>query len=377
MGVRATFNRKHYVRRIMERSEVLIVGGGAIGLATALELALRGISVTVLSRNFQEAALYAAAGMLAPQAEGLLPGPMLELCLRSRNLYPEWTRKLESLTGVSSEYWPCGILAPQFAQDSPPYDWSDKNAAWCDRPSLDILQTGLGEEVAGGWWFPEDGQVNNRVMAAVMHTALEGLGVTIQEGVTVEQIRHNNNQVTEVQTSEGIYQAGSYVLASGAWAGELLPIPVVPRKGQMLSVRTGTAQQPLQHVLFGRDVYIVPRHCGQVIVGATNEQVGFAPHNTPAGVQQLLGAATRLFPPLNDWVLEHCWWGFRPATPDEMPILGLSPYKNLVLATGHYRNGILLTPITAQLITNWIVRQQLDPILEAFRWDRFVPEGNL
>jgi glycine oxidase ThiO len=370
----------------MERSEVLIVGGGAIGLATALELALRGISVTVLSRNFQEAALYAAAGMLAPQAEGLLPGPMLELCLRSRNLYPEWTRKLESLTGVSSEYWPCGILAPQFAQDgtqdSQPYSWlersgSDQSVVWYDRPSLDALQTGLGDEVVGGWWFPKDGQVNNQVMAAVMHTALEGLGVKIQEGVTVEQIRHSDNQVTEVQTSEGIYQAGCYVLASGAWAGELLPIPVVPRKGQMLSVRTGSGQQSLQHVLFGRDVYIVPRHCGQVIVGATNEQVGFALHNTPTGVQQLLSAATRLFPPLKDWVLEHCWWGFRPATPDEMPILGLSPYENLVLATGHYRNGILLTPITAQLIADWIVHQQLDPILEAFRWDRFSPEDIL
>ncbi len=361
----------------METSEVLIVGGGAIGLATALELALRGVSVTVLSRNFQEAALYAAAGMLAPQAEGLLPGPMLELCVRSRELYPEWTRKLESLTGVSSEYWPCGILAPQYDQDTQPYGWSEQSTAWCDRPSLDAIQTGLGHEVIGGWWFPEDGQVNNRVMAAVMHTALEGLGVTVHEGVTVEQIQHNNHQVTGVQTSEGIYGAAHYVLASGAWAGELLPIPVVPRKGQMLSVRTGSGQQSLQHVLFGRDVYIVPRQCGQIVIGATNEQVGFAPNNTPAGVQQLLGAATRLFPPLKDWILEHCWWGFRPTTPDEMPILGLSPYENLVLATGHYRNGILLTPITAQLIADWIVQQQLDPILEAFRWDRFATEDNL
>jgi glycine oxidase ThiO len=361
----------------METSEVLIVGGGAIGLATALELALRGVSVTVLSRNFQEAALYAAAGMLAPQAEGLLPGPMLDLCLRSRNLYPEWTRKLESLTGVSSEYWPCGILAPQYDQNAQPYGGSDVSAAWCDRPSLDAIQAGLGHDVIGGWWFPEDGQVNNRVMAAVMHTALEGLGVTVHEGVTVEQIQHHNHQVTGVQTSEGLYGAAHYVLASGAWAGELLPIPVVPRKGQMLSVRTGTAQQPLQHVLFGRDVYIVPRHCGQIIVGATNETVGFVPNNTPAGVHQLLGAATRLFPPLKDWILEHCWWGFRPATPDEMPILGPSPYENLVLATGHYRNGILLTPITAQLTADWIVQQQLDPILEAFRWDRFATENNL
>jgi glycine oxidase ThiO len=364
----------------METSEVLIVGGGAIGLATALELVLRGVSVTVLSRNFQEAALYAAAGMLAPQAEGLLPGPMLELCLRSRNLYPDWTHKLTSLTGVSSEYWPCGILAPQYAQEnvqeSQPYGWFGDSVPWRDRPSLNTMQPGLGEEVVGGWWFPEDGQVNNRVMAAVMHTALEGLGVRVQEGVTVEQIHHNKTQVTGVQTSEGAYQADRYVLASGAWAGELLPIPVVPRKGQMLSVRTGGAHQPLQHVLFGRDVYIVPRQSGQIIIGATNEQVGFAPHNTPAGIQILLGAATRLFPPLKDWVLEHCWWGFRPATPDEMPILGVSPYENLVLATGHYRNGILLTPITAQLIADWIVQQQYDPILEAFRWDRFASAGN-
>jgi glycine oxidase ThiO len=272
---------------------------------------------------------------------------------------------------MSSEYWPCGILAPQYDQDAQPYGWSDQRTAWCDRSSLDVIQAGLGHEVIGGWWFPEDGQVNNRVMAAVMHTALEGLGVTVHEGVTVEQIQHSNHQVTGIQTSEGVYGAAHYVLASGAWAGELLPIPVVPRKGQMLSVRTGSGLQPLQHVLFGRDVYIVPRQCGQIVIGATNEQVGFAPNNTPAGVQQLLGAATRLFPPLKDWILEHCWWGFRPATPDEMPILGLSPYENLVLATGHYRNGILLTPITAQLITDWIVRQQLDPILEAFRWDRF------
>jgi glycine oxidase len=358
----------------MNKSDVLIIGGGAIGLATALELALRGISVTVLSRNFQEAALHAAAGMLAPQAEGLLPGPMLELCLRSRNLYAEWTQKLESLTGLDPEYWPCGILAPQY--DSEPMSpqssgWSERSQRlWCDRSFLAALQPGLSNQVIGGWWFPHDGQVNNQALAEVLRAAIESVGVKVLDGATVEQILHSEVQVTGVQTADGLYQAGQYVLASGAWAGQMLPIPVVPRKGQMLSIQAGP-HCPLQHVLFGRDVYIVPRRSGRIVVGATVEAVGFNPHNTPAGIQQILSAATRLFPPLKDWALERCWWGFRPATPDELPILGPGPYKNLTLATGHYRNGILLTPITAQLTADWVAKQRLDPLLKSFCWERF------
>ena len=360
----------------MNQSDVLIIGGGAIGLATALELSLRGVSVTVLSRNFQEAALHAAAGMLAPQAEGLLPGPMLDLCLCSRSLYPDWTKKLESLTGMDPEYWPCGILAPQYDLDPRPTlsSWSEQNReAWQDRSSLETLQPGLSDEVTGGWWFSQDGQVNNQALAGVLRAALEGLGVEILEGVTVTEILHNNSQVTGVQTADRLYQAGHYLLASGAWAGQLLSMPVVPRKGQMLSIQSGP-RVTLQHVLFGREVYIVPRRSGRIVIGATSESVDFRPHNTPAGIQQILSAATRLFPPLKDWTLERCWWGFRPATPDELPILGPSPYKNLTLAAGHYRNGILLTPITAQLMADWIVNQRLDPLLNAFRWNRFESE---
>jgi glycine oxidase ThiO len=344
-------------------SDVLIIGGGAIGLATALELALQGVTVTVLSRNFQEAALHAAAGMLAPQAEGLTPGPMLDLCLRSRALYPEWISKLESLTGMDSEYWPCGILAPQ-------YEPSHRKE-WCDRSSLDALQPGLGEDVRGGWWFPQDGQVNNQKMAQALRVAVQQLGVQLLEGVTVEQITRTETQITGVQTTAGSYRGDRYVLATGAWSGGLLSIPVVPRKGQMLSVRAEVSPQPLQHVLFGRDIYIVPRRNGRIVIGATSENVGFAPQNTSAGVQQLLTAATRLYPPLKDWGLEQSWWGFRPTTPDELPILGTSPYDNLLLATGHHRNGILLTPITATLLTELICRQKIDPLLQAFNCDRF------
>jgi glycine oxidase ThiO len=351
------------------RSDVLIIGGGAIGLATALELALRGVSVTVLSRNLQEAALHAAAGMLAPQAEGILPGPMQTLCLRSRSLYPEWAAKLESLTGINPEYWPCGILSPLYEAELS--KGAEVGGQWCDRPSLDTLQPELSPEVMGGWWFPEDGQVNNQTMAIALRAAVQQLGVTLREDVTVERVDHDGTQVTGVRTAHELYQADTYVLATGAWSGELFQIPVVPRKGQMLALRSTLGQQSLQHVLFGREVYIVPRQNGRVVVGATSENVGFTRHNTAAGVQQLLTAATRLYPPLKDWILEQCWWGFRPTTPDELPILGASPYKNLVLATGHHRNGILLTPITAMLLAEMICDQMVDPCLDSFQYSRF------
>jgi glycine oxidase ThiO len=351
-------------------SDVLIIGGGAIGLATALELALRGISVTILSRNFQEAALHAAAGMLAPQAEGILPGPMLKLCLRSRSLYPEWVSKLESLTGINPEYWQCGIIAPLYG-DTERLRGADADEHWCDRPSLNALQPQLGHEIIGGWWFPEEGQVNNQAMAQALRVAVQQLGVKLCDGVTVEKIAHNGNQVTGVHTAHDVYNADCYLLATGAWTAELLSIPVVPRKGQMLSLRSKKGAQPIRHVLFGNGTYIVPRQNGRVVIGATSEDVGFTPHNTSVGIQQLLTESGRLYPPLQDWIFEQSWWGFRPATPDELPILGASPYKNLMLATGHYRNGILLTPITAVLLAELICNRQVEPLLEAFRYSRF------
>lgn len=348
------------------KREIIIVGGGIISLAIALELQTRGALVTLLCRDFAEAATHAAAGMLAPQAEQIPSSPMLDLCLASRSLYADWVHKLEGMTGMNAGYWACGILCPTYTSKS--------DSDWLDRAQLQAIQPGLSSEIAGGWWFPEDAQVDNRSLARVLWMAAKEAGIEIETGVSVERFLHNQDCITALETNQGNYQADHYILATGAWSQELLPIPVFPRKGQMLSVQVPpNLGLPLQHVLFGEDSYIVPRQDGRIVIGATSEDVGFTLGNTPFGIQALLAAAIRLYPALQDFPIQELWYGFRPATPDEFPILGASPYQNLTLATGHYRNGILLAPITGRLIADFVLTQKTDSVLQAFHWSRFSP----
>ncbi|WP_205370208.1 glycine oxidase ThiO [Thermoleptolyngbya sp. PKUAC-SCTB121] len=363
-------------------SDVLIIGGGAVGLAIAVELRLRGVSVTLLSRDFKQAASHAAAGMLAPHAEHL-DGPMLDLCLQSRALYPDWTQKLEDLTGQSTGYWPCGILSLELAiEGSSPRQRahlpSPHSSPYLDTAAIHLAQPGLGDRVVGGWWYAEDGQVDNRALTLTLRLAAESLGVEMHEGVEVLGLEQRREQVVGVQTSAGLWRSPHYILATGAWSRALLPVPVQPRKGQMFSVTvpsgamaSATAELPLQQVLYAPGAYIVPRRDGRIVVGATSEPVGFMPGNTPAGLNELLAGAIAVYPALQHFPIQETWWGFRPATPDEMPILGPGPCDNLTLAVGHYRNGILLTPMTARLIADWVCHQQADPLLAAFSWQRF------
>ncbi|MDZ8094748.1 MAG: glycine oxidase ThiO [Nostoc sp. DedQUE05] len=377
-------------------SETVIIGGGVIGLAIAIELKLRGTNVTVLCRDFQAAATHAAAGMLAPDAENIANEAMRSLCWRSRALYPDWTRKLEELTGLNTGYRACGILAPVFEEaggqgGSTSATLSDQGAGeqrsrgeslsssspsspcyWLNKEAIHQYQPGLGAEVVGGWWYPEDAQVDNQALAHVLRTAAESVGVELKDGITVEGFLQQQGQVVGVQTNAGIIRAAHYVLASGAWSNELLPLPVLPRKGQMLSVRIPevSPELPLKRVLFGQDIYIVPRR-DRLVIGATSEDVGFMPNNTPEGIQKLLQAAIRLYPQLKHYPIQEFWWGFRPTTPDELPILGTSHCQNLTFATGHYRNGILLAPVTAALIADFILEQKSDPLLTDFHYSRF------
>jgi thiazole synthase len=359
-------------------SDILIIGGGVIGLAIAVELKRRGATVTVLSRDFSAATAHAAAGMLAPQAEEISSSPMLELCRASRLLYPEWVYKLEQITGMTTGYWPCGILAPVY--DTPALtashraDNDNSVRQWLDSQAIHLYQPGLGADVVGGWWYPEDAQVDNRALLKALRLAAQEQGVDLTEGVSVEAIEQQNRQVVAVRTAVGEFRARHYVLATGAWSQQLLPIPVSPKKGQMLSLQMPKGDNeslPLQRILFAPETYLVPRRDGRLIVGATSEDVGWTPHNTPAGIQSLLESAGRLYPDLRHWSIQEMWWGFRPATPDELPILGQGSCENLIFATGHYRNGILLAPITATLICDLIEQQKPDPLLEHFHHSRF------
>ena len=357
---------------VMVSEQVLIVGGGVMGLSIALALKQKGLTSRVLCRNPQEAASLAAAGMLAPQAEGLTAGSMRDLCMQSRDLYPTWVKDLEALARVSTGYWASGILAPSL--NSP--DSSALNhdrTQWADSEKMRAIQPTLSDEVQGGWWFPEDAQVDNRKLYRALQAAVDVQNIPIQITTVTEFIRAAD-RITSVMTTSGELQAEHYVLATGAWSQDLLPIPVKPRKGQMLAVTMPMEDGlPLKTVLFGEDIYLVPRQDGRLVIGATSEDVGFLPGNTATGIMQLLQGATRLVPAIAHWPIEEFWYGYRPVTPDDLPILGESQYRNLTYATGHGRNGILLTPITGKLIADRIATQISHPLLAAFHWSRFIP----
>ena len=361
--------------------DIVIMGGGLMGLSIATELALRGASVTILERDRQQAAGYAAAGMLAPQAEGLPSSPLRDLCLESRDRYADWVSKLETLSGQSVGYWPCGILRPFYADSEALPEVGDRGLPasqsvsqwWFDQAAVRQAQPGIGPEVIGGWWFPQDGQVDNVALMAVLVAVAEANGVVIESGVEVTGLLQQGDRISAIQTNRGNWSGAHYVLATGAWSQDLIPVPVVPCKGQMMSLLppAHASDRPLSRVLFGDGIYIVPRQDGRIVLGATVERVGFTSGTTAAGMHRLLSTAIRLFPQLADWRIHEQWWGFRPTTPDEAPMLGPSHCENLSLAIGHHRNGVLMAPITAAILSDWILNQQAHPLLPHFSWTRF------
>ena len=366
---------------------VLILGGGLIGLALAHELARQGRTATVLSRRRSEAAGFVAAGMLAPHAEGL-DGPLLELGQRSLERTPAWVARIESDSGLACGLRICGIVVPfASAAEREAYPTAAQGE-WLDRSGLEREITGIGPLWQAGLLFPQDGQIDNRRrLMRALERACVHRGVRFEEGcevlglVTEPQGQQTGQAPGEQLAAVRLRRADGQeltlpcreaVLCGGAWSAQLLPgLPVFPVKGQMLSLQGPIGA--LSRVVFGPGTYLVPREDGLLVVGATSEpEAGFGEGLTPAGQRQLQAGIDALLPTATGWPPMERWWGFRPCTPDQAPLLGKGPIGGLWLATGHHRNGVLLAAISAELVAGAMLGQQSDDgLLEAFHWSRF------
>lgn len=361
--------------------EVLIVGAGVVGSAVAWRLQQAGAHCTLLERSIPGAeASSAAGGILAPQAEADGPGPFLELCLASRALYPTFVHELRAASDVDVAFQPCGVLGVRFDDEGVEearrrIEWQRARgleASWLDGAAARALEPELSADIRGAAHFPGDAVLDNRLLVSALTIAAARAGarfVTTQ----VHGVLERGGHVVGVATEQGELRADAVVVAAGAWTA-LVPgalassAAVRPARGQMVMVRT---RVPIcRHVVFGAHGYAVPRTDGRLLLGSTMEFAGFEKQVTAGGLSHVLGVGLRLFPGLSGAPVLETWAGFRPHTPDGLPVLGPAPVPGLFLASGHFRNGILLTPITATLLTETILGRKPSLDLTPFRVDR-------
>ena len=343
-------------------SDVVIIGGGLMGSACAWQLARAGLSVIVLEKSVPGAeASSAAAGILGAHAEAHGPGPMADLLLSSLRRYPGWATELSRETGIDVEFRRSGIL--RVGRDRAALERIESETAWLsalgrsakviDASALRKLEPSLAE-AAGGVLFEEDARVDPRLLFRAVHVAAQRAGARFETGAYVRRIVVEGDAVRGVEVEgDRVYAAKIVVVAAGSWSTLVPGAPlaeraVIPARGQV--VELDTPMPPLAHVVMGPRCYLVPRDDGRVLVGATLEFVGYRREVTARAVRDLLDAAIELVPALGDASLRASWSNFRPYTKDELPVLGTSSVRGLLFATGHYRNGILLAPITAEIV---------------------------
>lgn len=363
---------------------VVVIGGGVIGCAIARLLAREGAAVTVVERGEPGGeASWAAAGMLAPLAEAERDGPFLSLLRRSASLYTGFAAELREETGVDVRYRTEGTLIAALT-DADERELEER-ARWQGAAGLPVerlsgaelraLEPAISEAARWGLRFAADRQVDNRELGRALWKAAEKAGAAFRLGAEATGIGRDRSRVTGVELAGGErIEADRVVVAGGAWAGRLagLPrrLPVVPVHGQLLALRTSPPL--LSHVVDSPRAYLVPRSDGRIIAGTTVEERGFDKAVTAEGILRILSGAVELVPALARAPVVESWSGLRPGTPDQRPVLGPDPeVEGLHYATGHFRNGILLAPITAELIASSVLDGTRDAELAPFRVDRF------
>ena len=366
------------------RTDVVIVGAGVIGLSIAHELLCRGKRVTLVDpRQPGMGASWASAGVLAPQ--GALPfhRPYLDLCLSSRDLFADWSARLLDETGIDIEYRTEGGL--QVAFDDAESGELDKRYHHQVDLGLPVerltgeqvraLEPMLSSEIRCGLLFEGMHQVENRRLVQALVAAVRHRGGDFRTGDPVIDVIVRRNRAAGVVLPDERIGADRVVIAAGAWSGLLnwLPgpvPPVQPVRGQIACV-DGSALPPISRVINGLGQYLVPRRDGRVLLGATVEKTGFDTRVTAGGLSAVMKNGLRMVPDLAGAPVVETWAGLRPMSKDGKPILGPAGPEHLVLATGHYRNGILLAPITGRLVADFLTTGKVPAAMAPFLIDRF------
>ncbi|MEZ0066764.1 glycine oxidase [Streptacidiphilus sp. MAP12-20] len=378
-------------------SDVLVIGGGIIGLAVAWRTAQRGLSVTVLDPDPGHGANQVAAGMLAPVTE-LQYGeePLLRLGIASNARYADFVAELtEASGGLDTGYRRCGTLAVALDADDRA-ELREVHAfqqrlglatEWLNGRECRRLEPMLAPDVRGGTLVADDHQVDGRRLGTALLAACRRAGVTLHPSRAASVLTAHGQAVGGLAEDGTRLTSAQTVLAAGSWSGELpgLPpeaqLPLRPVKGQVLRLRMTNLQggplpmpflsRNVRAVVRGCHIYVVPREDGELVVGATSEEQGFDTTVTAGGVYELLRDAHELLPGITELPLVETGAGLRPGTPDNAPLLGPTALPGLVAATGHYRNGVLLTPVTGDAIAELLATGSLPPEAAPFTPARF------
>ena len=366
---------------VLDTADVILVGGGVMGCACALALAAENASVLVLERSVPGAeASSAAAGILGAQSESHQPGPFFQLAERSRASYEGWTSRLREVTGIDVGYRRSGVLHVVF--DDPAREKLAADTAWQVEAGLELemldaagiaeLEPSVSAMASFGVHFARDGRVDPPLLLKALHIAAARAGVRFQTGTYVRSLDVVEGAVRGVVLEDGTRVASpNVVLAAGSWSTLVLGTPldagaVLPARGQIVELET---REPfLGRVIVGPACYLVPRDDGRVLVGSTLEFVGYRREVTALAVKNLLGAAIEIAPSLADASVNRMWSNFRPYTSRGMPLIGPTDVRGLILATGHHRNGILLAPITADIVRSIVVGEKPPVDLAPFVW---------
>jgi len=349
--------------------DIVIIGGGVIGASIAFELADDKLRVAVLDRQQPgREASWAAAGMLSPAPDSSRDLPLVPLGRESLRLYPEFVAAIEETSGESAGYAREGTLEI-FSEPSGEAD-RDRRVAECQRLGLAAeavaieaarqREPAIGPAARAAAWLPDEGTVEPRSLMSAMVVAAKRRGAEFCADCGVTGLIRENDRCTGVIAGGEEISAGHVIVAAGCFSGEIAPenewfvryAPTRPIRGQMMALRPDGPG--LRRVLRSEKGYLVPRRDGRIVAGSTSEEVGFERRVTPAGMRKIFDAAIELFPGLAGAEVLETWSGLRPGTPDDLPILGPTDISGLLIATGHYRNGILLAPVTAKLIREWI-----------------------